>query len=102
MTTLRIYVTKNYPTNFDTIAETYYKDFSGKTKDKDSFEFLNKLHSDKMNQICINAGLGAYTPGSLVKRDSSYPTGFGYTANKNYSKAERQETYSLSIKIEHL
>lgn len=102
METLRIHVTKSYPTNFEPIVETIIKDFTGKTKDKDSFDYLNKLHQDKMNQICINAGIGSYTLGRLVKRDSSEPAGSGYTANKNYSQAEKELTYSLSIKIEHI
>lgn len=102
MKTLIVNVTKSYTTNFAPIIDSFQKSFTGKTADKDCQVYLEQLHFEKMNQACINAGIGNYTNGKLTKPE---PYGAGNWSaarikSKFYSEVEKQIGYKLSISIE--
>lgn len=99
MKTLQVTVTKSYSTNFEPIIDSFQKSFTGKTADKDCQVYLEQLHFEKMNQACINAGIGKYTNGKLTKPLDCITGGFR-VPNKNYSLVEKQIGYSLSVSIE--
>lgn len=74
-------------------------------KDKDSIKFLEGLYFEKMNEITQNAVNKKYTESVMHTRNTSYPKGMGYSTNRNYDPCERwakENSYKLSIKIEHL
>lgn len=98
MKTLIVSVTKSYATNFEPIIDSFEKSFTGKTADKDCQTYLEQLHFEKMNQACINAGIGNYTNSKLTKSWDGV-TGGRRVPNKNYALVEKQIGYSLRIKI---
>ena len=74
-------------------------------KDKDPIKFLEGLYFEKMNEITQNAVNKKYTESVMHTRNTSYPKGMGYSTNRNYDPCERwakENSYKLSIKIEHL